>query len=226
MIQQNNSISYRRLPGIKLHVPVYCESSKINGGVKYSVIMDTNRPIVRLTLIFYSTMFISSLLWVLLSDISFSFSFNDSYTFLMSCVFTLLIVGGTIYYSIYTKSKFQWAAMLEESIYKVLGHLEKNTIIVLALLSAVGEEFFFRGALQAEIGYVFASIIFGSIHFIPQKVFLPWTIFALVMGFVLGWLYMYSENLLFPIITHGAINYINLMRICNKKHEFSDTSPL
>ena len=183
--------------------------------------MDNNKPIIRLALIFYSIMFIASLMWVYFSDISFSFSFNKPVTFIMSCLLSFIIVSGTIYYSIYTKNKFKWAARLEESISKVLGHLDKHTIIVLALLSAIGEEFFFRGAVQAEFGYIFASLIFGSIHFIPQKTFIPWTIFAIVMGFILGWLYIYSENLLFPMITHGGINYINLIRICNINNAIS-----
>lgn len=140
----------------------------------------------------------------------------------MSFLYTFFIIGATITYSVYSKRNYEWARQLEEAIYKVFGSLEKSTIAFLAFLSAVGEEFFFRGALQAEIGYISTSIIFGSIHFVPQKTFLPWTIFAIIMGFILGWLYMYSENLIFPIITHGMINYINLLRICHKRQDVSE----
>jgi membrane protease YdiL (CAAX protease family) len=183
---------------------------------------NNNKPIVKIAALFYCTMFVISLLWAAISDIPFSFSFKNNYLFFMSILLTLIITAMTILFSVYVKKYSRWASLLEAAIYNVFGPLEKSTIAFLALLSSVGEEFFFRGVLQPEIGYIFTSIIFGSIHFIPQKVFLPWTIFAIIMGFILGWLYLYSDNLIFPIITHGAINYINLTRICSHKAKVSE----
>jgi membrane protease YdiL (CAAX protease family) len=188
--------------------------------------MNDNKPIMKIAVLFYCTMFLISLLWAVISDISFDFSLKINYMLIMSVLYSLFITGTTIAYSIFSKRNFEWARQLEEAIYKVFGPLEKSTIALLAFFSAIGEEFFFRGALQAEIGYISASIIFGSIHFIPQKVFLPWTIFAIIMGFILGWLYIYSDNLIFPIITHGMINYINLRRICYKRQDISEQLPL
>jgi hypothetical protein len=126
-------------------------------------------------------------------------------------------VIATVGLSAYLARSFQWARRLEAEFYKLFSDLKKNDFLLLALFSGIGEEFFFRGAMQPAFGYVITSLLFGSIHFIPNKVFFPWTIFAVIMGFTLGWLYIYSNNLLFPVIAHFMINYFNLSGICRRQ---------
>jgi membrane protease YdiL (CAAX protease family) len=87
---------------------------------------------------------------------------------------------------------------------------------LLALFSAVGEEFFFRGALQPEVGLGVASVLFGLAHFLPRKEFLLWTLFAFVAGGVLGALYQGTGNLLAPIVAHFVVNALNLPHIVKK----------
>ena len=83
-------------------------------------------------------------------------------------------------------------------------------IIVIALLPAVLEEIFFRGAMQRTmislvkyrfLGILLTSIIFSLLHFqlfscIP-RVFL---------GLFLGYLYVISQNIIVPIIFHFINN--------------------
>ncbi len=93
---------------------------------------------------------------------------------------------------------------------KILGPLSTDDCLLLSFFSAIGEELFFRGAMQPAIGLVLTSLIFGLMH-IGGKRYIPWTISAMVLGFVLGAMADYSGNLLAPFIAHFTINYFNLL---------------
>ena len=99
---------------------------------------------------------------------------------------------------------------LEISFQKVLGPLPTSHIIYLALLSGIAEESCFRGWMQPWMGYVPTSILFGLLHFVPSKVFLPWTLFALLVGFIFGALFEWRESLVAPMTAHILVNGINL----------------
>ncbi|MEK7448206.1 MAG: CPBP family intramembrane glutamic endopeptidase, partial [Planctomycetota bacterium] len=112
---------------------------------------------------------------------------------------------------------FKLVQVLEEEFRNILGPLNGQEIFLIACFSAVGEEFFFRGALQPKLGLIPTALLFGLLHFPINKKYLIWTIFAVVMGFLLGWLYLYTGSLVTPIITHFIINQINLYRLCKIK---------
>lgn len=99
---------------------------------------------------------------------------------------------------------------LESEFRTTLGPLSARQVLSLALLSGVTEEFFFRGVLQPWLGYWAASSVFGLVHFVPHKVYRPWTLFALAAGFMFGALYEWSGSLLAPIVAHVSVNAINL----------------
>ncbi len=109
-----------------------------------------------------------------------------------------------------------WAQKLEEFFAQIVTPLSIPVIIIMALCSSVGEELFFRGALQNQFGWVPASIIFGLVHIPWNKLMIPWTIIAIVAGFLLGGLYIYAGNLLAPIFLHFTINLLNLWAINQK----------
>jgi len=92
----------------------------------------------------------------------------------------------------------------------VLGRLSVFECLVLAALSGLAEEAFFRGALQPQIGLVAASLLFGVLHFIPRREFLPWTVFAIAAGFLFGGLFEATGNLLAPVVAHATVNAVNL----------------
>lgn len=80
----------------------------------------------------------------------------------------------------------------------------------LAFFSGVGEEVFFRGALQPSFGLVPTSLLFGLLHIGPDRRFFAWTPWALAMGFLLGGIYEATGSLGGCIVAHVAINYANL----------------
>jgi hypothetical protein len=104
----------------------------------------------------------------------------------------------------------QWGENLARAMAEALGPLSTPDAILLACASGLAEEMFFRGALQPRVGLVLASLLFGIVHFVPRRDFLPWTGFALCAGFVFGALYDATGNLLAPVVAHAVVNGINL----------------
>ncbi|MEZ4704416.1 MAG: CPBP family intramembrane glutamic endopeptidase [Bdellovibrionota bacterium] len=102
---------------------------------------------------------------------------------------------------------------LSKSFARLFGALTLGECFMIAIFSAMGEEFFFRGMLQSWIGLGPASILFGLLHSGPGRKYLPWTLFAVVMGFVLGAVYEWRSNLLLPVAIHFLVNFVNLVAI-------------
>lgn len=95
----------------------------------------------------------------------------------------------------------------------IIGRPDLHTAAHVAVFSAIGEELLFRGAMQPVFGLVGTSILFGALHIGPDRRYLGWTLFAVVMGFALGGIYEYTGSLLGPIAAHMLINFLNLLRI-------------
>ena len=130
----------------------------------------------------------------------------------------------------------EWARVLGEEFRKILGNLSPAQVVVFAVTSGVAEEVFFRGFLQQAlsdvlftnhwIGLIVASLIFGLIHIGPdRKKFLPWTIMAIVLGFLFGLLYMYTGNIVGPVVAHFTINFFNLLHIVRDSDDSDEAEP-
>jgi membrane protease YdiL (CAAX protease family) len=90
-------------------------------------------------------------------------------------------------------------------------------MIVIALIPAIGEELVFRGLLQPRVqrfthnmhaavwitGFVFSAIHFQFYGLIPR----------MLLGVLLGYLYVWSGNLWYPIIGHFTNNGFTLLMI-------------
>ena len=126
-----------------------------------------------------------------------------------------LVCGGalamaTVWLNARLVRRAAWARELHIGFRELLGRLESPTILALALSSGIGEEVFFRGALQPAVGWVIASLIFGLVHIGPGRRFLPWTIWAVLMGFLLGGIFELTGSLVGPLVAHVWINHENL----------------
>ena len=78
-----------------------------------------------------------------------------------------------------------------------------SDVVVISIAAGVGEELFFRGVLQPEIGLVPASIVFGLLHMGGRGTF-AFGCWVAVMGLALGMLANISEGLVGPIVAHSA----------------------
>jgi membrane protease YdiL (CAAX protease family) len=99
---------------------------------------------------------------------------------------------------------------LESDLAQVLGRLSYTDVFVYALMSSVGEEMFFRGAMQPAWGLLATALIFGFVHGGYVGRLWIWSLFALAIGFAFGWMFEYTTNLCAPIVAHFVVNGINL----------------
>lgn len=113
------------------------------------------------------------------------------------------------------------ARELEETLGALLSGITPADAVVLALISGIGEELFFRGALQGTIGLLWATVLFALVHTGPGPAFRLWTLFAAVAGLVLGLLVVHRGTLLPAIVGHALVNGVNLWRLARR--DLADT---
>lgn len=105
-----------------------------------------------------------------------------------------------------------------ETVQYLLSFRDSNsiitTLILMAVIPAIGEELFFRGVIQQIFvkwtkrnwaGILITAFIFSAIHF-QFLTFLP----RFFMGILLGYLFIWSKNLLLPILAHFLHNSVSI----------------
>jgi uncharacterized protein len=126
------------------------------------------------------------------------------------------------------KLSFSPLARLRELVERAMAQLLAGAnlwqIAALAAAAGIGEEVLFRGFLQqgvadamkrmefdplvcqiAAIGL--ASLIFGLCHALTKT----YLVAATVIGALLGYLYVYTDNLLAPIVAHGVYDFVAIL---------------
>lgn len=85
-------------------------------------------------------------------------------------------------------------------------------VLMVVLVPAFGEEFFFRGVLQKvfhrwfrnpHVAILFVAVIFSAFH-MQFYGFLP----RLALGVLFGYLFYWSGNLWYPVLAHGINNFL------------------
>ena len=99
----------------------------------------------------------------------------------------------------------------EELAPRLVDGADRTGLVLISVFSGVGEEAFFRGAVQQEFGLVFASLLFGLAHVGPDRRYLVWTAWAVMAGFVFGFVYDLSGGLLAPVVAHAGHNAATLL---------------
>ena len=99
----------------------------------------------------------------------------------------------------------------EELAPRLIDGTDRGSLLLVSAFSGVGEEAFFRGAVQQEFGLVAASVLFGLAHVGPDRRYLVWTAWATLAGFVFGGLYEVTGGLLAPVLAHAAHNAAMLL---------------
>ena len=107
---------------------------------------------------------------------------------------------------------------LARELVSALPRLTRPEIAVVAVASGVGEEMFFRGAMQDTLGLWPTVAIFALLHgaFVPKLRL--WSIFALVIGILFGWLVAAQGTIVAATIAHVAINGLNLDHLIRRYH--------
>lgn len=113
---------------------------------------------------------------------------------------------------------------LGKDFYKVIQNLKKEEIFFLAFFSSVGEEYLFRGIIQGYAGVVIASILFGILHIAPGEKGRVWSLFAMIMGLIMGLAYEWRQNIFVPIWIHFVVNYFNVLLLQRKMKNIDASS--
>ncbi len=99
-------------------------------------------------------------------------------------------------------------------------------MVVIAIIPAIGEELLFRGLIQNQLrswtrnahwAVWITAIIFSAIH-IQFYGFVP----RMLLGVLFGYMYLWSGNLLYPILAHFANNGFQILMIYLYSSEFTD----
>ncbi len=144
---------------------------------------------------------------------------------LLTCIHqvTLGIFGGIalIALSRLGERYFASVASLTRGFAEMLGSFSVRDSLIVALVSGIGEEVFFRGLLQDWIGIWWSSLLFALLHIGPDRRFVSWPILAFMASLVLAGLYEHSGNVVAPVVAHALVNFVNLRHI-HENHAVTD----
>jgi membrane protease YdiL (CAAX protease family) len=121
-------------------------------------------------------------------------------------------VGGAI--SLLSKLVYMlWAGYREAAdvyLNMVLKPLELPDMLWLGLLPGISEELLFRGVALPGLGMsilavIVSSIIFGALHMISLKQW-QYTVWAMIIGLILGFTTYFTGNLMPAIVAHVVTN--------------------
>ena len=164
---------------------------------------------VRFAGIFYGALVLAAALWSGLRALDLHF-LGDSVT--SSLLLGALSAAATVSLGLLAYRLLPVLREIAEEIApRLVDGAERSGLVLVSIFSGVGEETFFRGALQPEFGLVVASLLFGALHVGPDRRYLVWTAWAVLAGFLFGVLYEVTGGLLAPVLAHCAHNAATLL---------------
>lgn len=169
--------------------------------------------LVRLALGFYAALLVGALLWRGLADGALPWRASAAAPawplaarVAAGLGFGAALIGASRLWTAYSAAGQRVSAELAALVRGVSG----RQALLLAGLSGLAEEAFFRGALQPRVGFLAASALFGLAHFHPRPSLRPWSLSAAVAGLGFGWLFAASGDLVAPALAHFLVNAVNL----------------
>lgn len=120
---------------------------------------------------------------------------------------------------------------LFSGIFRPMG-LSKLEVVFVSLCAGVGEEIFFRGALQPFLGVWLTAVLFVMLHGYINPFQLPLTIYGLYMTAVIGVMGMMTVHLgiISSIVVHFVIDFVLLTNLSkenqDKMNDPEDVLPL
>ncbi|MCE1246404.1 MAG: CPBP family glutamic-type intramembrane protease [Firmicutes bacterium] len=190
----------------------------------------TRIPVAKLVLIVEATLLAISFVWIFLRRIP----VFENIKFDKGSIILGILMGGVVLASsglFYLIDKFAFnlkmREMIEKMIYPIFSKVSFPDIIMMAVMSGIAEEVFFRGILMKEFGIIAASLIFGALHTSSKDTWFMgfWSALAGVFFCIL---YIKTGNLLVPIIAHAVNNFVGVMyiRYIYTQPEKAETSTL
>lgn len=159
--------------------------------------------------IFYGLLVVAAALWSGLRGFPLDFLGNSAPISLLlgALTATVTVSSGLVLYRLVPVLR----QVARELAPRLVDGADRGSLILVSLFSGVGEEVFFRGAVQQEFGLLVASVLFGVVHVGPDRRYLVWTAWAVLAGLIFGVLYSYTGGLLAPILAHASHNAATLL---------------
>jgi hypothetical protein len=154
---------------------------------------------LRLEWLLSAALVVLSLAWSALRDVPVAARLVPSASLIVGGVIAGAALWGTIPLLLRTPSMQRvWREILQP----FSAGLTTRDMVVIAALSGVTEELFFRGILLPELGLVTSSLCFGALHALCA-VYFAW---ATAVGAGMSALTLASGSLLTPMIAHATYN--------------------
>jgi membrane protease YdiL (CAAX protease family) len=144
---------------------------------------------------------------------------------LLSSALGVLLAVTTIASTELLVRRARWAQALRAEFRAALEGASSGDLVALAIASGSAEELLFRGAIQPALGLWLTSLLFGAVHFVPSRALLPWTLWAAVMGVLLGLVHEHTGSIAGSVIAHVLINAVNLHRIARFDPTLDEADP-
>lgn len=125
----------------------------------------------------------------------------------------LTAAGVLLVLSYFFEDWFESFRELKSIIMQVLGKVSIPMAIYLSFVTSVGEELLFRGAIQPFAGLILTSVLFGMLHMGHKGLVSAWSIWALIAGFLLGWMYEETTSIWPPLIAHFGVNMVSILNL-------------
>ncbi|MEZ4818560.1 MAG: hypothetical protein R3A45_01215 [Bdellovibrionota bacterium] len=87
---------------------------------------------------------------------------------------------------------------LSAELYAIVGDMHLQDVFFLAFFFFDRGRVLFRGIVQGHFGLLLASILFGVLHSAPGQKGRIWSLFAMIIGLVLGIKYLWLEKIFHP----------------------------
>jgi uncharacterized protein len=101
----------------------------------------------------------------------------------------------------------------ESSLAGTLGELSLPAAALLAGLSSMGEELFFRGVIQGTWGIALATLAFGLAHIPFERGLMLWPLLAAGAGLIFGAITVWEGGVIGAAVAHATVNFLNLRHI-------------
>jgi membrane protease YdiL (CAAX protease family) len=159
---------------------------------------------VRFAALFYGSLTVAAVLWIGLGRLNPRFfGHSVALSALLGALTAVATVSlGLLAYRLLPVLR----EIAEELAPRLVASADRSSLVLVSVFSGVGEETFFRGAVQQGFGLVAASLLFGLVHVGPDRRYLVWTAWAVLAGFLFGTLYEVTGGLLAPILAHSTHN--------------------
>ncbi len=164
---------------------------------------------VGLATVFYAALFCAA---VVLSKLRGQVAFGLGDSVLFGLLAGVLTACGTVTLGVFLYRLLPTLRKISDELApRLVDGARRGDLVLVSVFSGIGEEAFFRGALQPELGIVATSILFGALHVGPDRRYLVWTLWAVGAGFMFGLLYERTGGLLAPMTAHVLHNAATLL---------------